>query len=101
MVSLFSRNIDYFSKSCTHEKKFHLMGVSGCKDQVTSAIHFIPDWMVLPMKFLFSYGAYEPVNENVIWCFAENSSSRVRTVQGVSEAGLPHGGADCRQTKLP
>uniref|UniRef100_UPI0037E99949 xin actin-binding repeat-containing protein 2 n=1 Tax=Semicossyphus pulcher TaxID=241346 RepID=UPI0037E99949 len=31
----------------------------------------------------------------------ENSSSRVRTVQGVSEEGVPHGVADCRQTKLP
>ncbi|XP_035533353.1 xin actin-binding repeat-containing protein 2 isoform X1 [Morone saxatilis] len=31
----------------------------------------------------------------------ENSSSRVRTVQGVSEEGVPHGIADCRQTKLP
>nr|XP_046238424.1 xin actin-binding repeat-containing protein 2 [Scatophagus argus] len=31
----------------------------------------------------------------------ENSSSRVRTVQGVSEAGVPHGVADCRPTKLP
>ncbi|XP_029696354.1 xin actin-binding repeat-containing protein 2 isoform X2 [Takifugu rubripes] len=31
----------------------------------------------------------------------ENSSSRVRTVQGMSEEGLPHGVADCRQTKLP
>ncbi|KAM9334286.1 uncharacterized protein xirp2a [Symphorus nematophorus] len=30
----------------------------------------------------------------------ENSSSRVRTVQGVSEEGVPHGIADCRQTKL-
>ncbi|XP_044044208.1 xin actin-binding repeat-containing protein 2 isoform X2 [Siniperca chuatsi] len=31
----------------------------------------------------------------------ENSSSRVRTVQGVSEESVPHGIADCRQTKLP
>ncbi|XP_074520741.1 uncharacterized protein xirp2a [Halichoeres trimaculatus] len=31
----------------------------------------------------------------------ENSSSRVRTVQGVSEEGVPHGIADSRQTKLP
>lgn len=31
----------------------------------------------------------------------ENSSSRVRTVQGVSEEGLPHGVSDSRQTKLP
>ncbi|XP_061572148.1 xin actin-binding repeat-containing protein 2 isoform X2 [Cololabis saira] len=31
----------------------------------------------------------------------ENSNSRVRTVQGVSEEGLPHGVADSRQTKLP
>ncbi|XP_053739389.1 xin actin-binding repeat-containing protein 2 isoform X1 [Synchiropus splendidus] len=30
----------------------------------------------------------------------ENSSSRVRTVQGVSEEGVPHGIADRRQTKL-
>ncbi|KAF3706376.1 Xin actin-binding repeat-containing protein 2 Beta-xin Cardiomyopathy-associated protein 3 Xeplin [Channa argus] len=32
---------------------------------------------------------------------AENSNSRVRTVQGVSEEGVPHGITDCRQTKLP
>nr|XP_015807905.2 xin actin-binding repeat-containing protein 2 isoform X2 [Nothobranchius furzeri] len=32
---------------------------------------------------------------------AENSNSRVRTVQGVSEEGVPHGVADRRQTKLP
>ncbi|XP_034533508.1 xin actin-binding repeat-containing protein 2 [Notolabrus celidotus] len=31
----------------------------------------------------------------------ENSSSRVRTVQGVSEEGVPHGITDSRQTKLP
>ncbi|XP_070711552.1 xin actin-binding repeat-containing protein 2 [Pempheris klunzingeri] len=31
----------------------------------------------------------------------ENSSSRVRTVQGVSEEGVPDGIADSRQTKLP
>ncbi|KAM4559745.1 uncharacterized protein xirp2a isoform 2-T2 [Odontesthes bonariensis] len=31
----------------------------------------------------------------------ENSNSRVRTVQGVSEEGVPHGAADSRQTKLP
>ncbi|XP_042368809.1 xin actin-binding repeat-containing protein 2 isoform X2 [Plectropomus leopardus] len=31
----------------------------------------------------------------------ENSSSRVRTVQGVSEEGVPDGIADRRQTKLP
>ncbi|XP_026218268.1 xin actin-binding repeat-containing protein 2 isoform X2 [Anabas testudineus] len=31
----------------------------------------------------------------------ENSNSRVRTVQGVSEEGIPHGIADCRQSKLP
>ncbi|XP_040888654.1 xin actin-binding repeat-containing protein 2 isoform X2 [Toxotes jaculatrix] len=31
----------------------------------------------------------------------ENSNSRVRTVQGVSEEGVPHGIADRRQTKLP
>ncbi|KAM6893787.1 uncharacterized protein xirp2a [Xenentodon cancila] len=31
----------------------------------------------------------------------ENSNSRVRTVQGVSEEGLPHGIADSRQTKFP
>ncbi|XP_070813992.1 xin actin-binding repeat-containing protein 2 isoform X2 [Chaetodon trifascialis] len=31
----------------------------------------------------------------------ENSSSRVRTVQGLSEEGVPHGVADSRQTKLP
>ncbi|XP_060888119.1 xin actin-binding repeat-containing protein 2 isoform X3 [Labrus mixtus] len=31
----------------------------------------------------------------------ENSSSRVRTVQGVSEEGVPHGIADSRQSKLP
>uniref|UniRef100_A0A3P8SD64 Xin actin binding repeat containing 2 n=1 Tax=Amphiprion percula TaxID=161767 RepID=A0A3P8SD64_AMPPE len=30
-----------------------------------------------------------------------NSNSRVRTVQGVSEEGVPHGTADRRQTKLP
>ena len=33
--------------------------------------------------------------------FAENSSSRVRTVQGVSEEGVPDGVADRRQTQLP
>ncbi|KAM9327862.1 uncharacterized protein xirp2a [Pholidichthys leucotaenia] len=31
----------------------------------------------------------------------ENSNSRVRTVQGVSEEGVPHGVTDRRQTKLP
>lgn len=31
----------------------------------------------------------------------ENSNSRVRTVQGVSEEGVPHGIPDRRQTKLP
>ncbi|XP_029372361.1 xin actin-binding repeat-containing protein 2 isoform X2 [Echeneis naucrates] len=31
----------------------------------------------------------------------ENSNSRVRTLQGVSEEGVPHGIADHRQTKLP
>ncbi|XP_024917851.1 xin actin-binding repeat-containing protein 2 isoform X4 [Cynoglossus semilaevis] len=31
----------------------------------------------------------------------ENSNSRVRTVQGVQEEGLPHGVPDGRQTKLP
>ncbi|XP_072241802.1 uncharacterized protein xirp2a isoform X2 [Leuresthes tenuis] len=31
----------------------------------------------------------------------ENSNSRVRTVQGVSEEGVSHGAADSRQTKLP
>ncbi|XP_055083257.1 xin actin-binding repeat-containing protein 2 isoform X2 [Periophthalmus magnuspinnatus] len=31
----------------------------------------------------------------------ENSSSRVRTMQGVSEESVPHGIADRRQTKLP
>ncbi|XP_047432391.1 xin actin-binding repeat-containing protein 2 isoform X2 [Mugil cephalus] len=31
----------------------------------------------------------------------ENTNSRVRTVQGVSEEGVPHGIADRRQTKLP
>ncbi|XP_068612647.1 xin actin-binding repeat-containing protein 2-like [Brachionichthys hirsutus] len=31
----------------------------------------------------------------------ENSSSRVRAVPGLSEAGLPHGIADRRQTQLP
>lgn len=31
----------------------------------------------------------------------ENSNSRVRAVQGVSEEGVPHGVADRRQTKLP
>ncbi|KAM9835810.1 uncharacterized protein xirp2a [Aulostomus maculatus] len=31
----------------------------------------------------------------------ENSSSRLRTVQGVPEESVPHGGADCGQTKLP
>ncbi|XP_055358514.1 xin actin-binding repeat-containing protein 2 isoform X2 [Betta splendens] len=31
----------------------------------------------------------------------ENSNSRVRTVQGVSEEGVPHGITDRRQTKLP
>uniref|UniRef100_A0A3B3CYM0 Xin actin binding repeat containing 2a n=1 Tax=Oryzias melastigma TaxID=30732 RepID=A0A3B3CYM0_ORYME len=33
--------------------------------------------------------------------FVSNSSSRVRTVQGVPEAGVPHGVTDGRQTKLP
>ncbi|XP_058468317.1 xin actin-binding repeat-containing protein 2 isoform X1 [Solea solea] len=32
---------------------------------------------------------------------SENSNSRVRTVQGVSEEGLPHGVPDRRQTNLP
>ncbi|XP_014842160.1 PREDICTED: xin actin-binding repeat-containing protein 2 isoform X1 [Poecilia mexicana] len=32
---------------------------------------------------------------------AENSSSRVRTVQGMSEESVPHGVSDRRQTKLP
>ncbi|XP_023821112.1 xin actin-binding repeat-containing protein 2 isoform X2 [Oryzias latipes] len=32
---------------------------------------------------------------------SENSSTRVRTVQGVPEAGVPHGVSDGRQTKLP
>ncbi|XP_077368632.1 uncharacterized protein xirp2a [Festucalex cinctus] len=31
----------------------------------------------------------------------EDSSSRFRTVQGVSEEGVPHGSSDCRQAKLP
>ncbi|XP_062301590.1 xin actin-binding repeat-containing protein 2 [Scomber scombrus] len=31
----------------------------------------------------------------------ENSRSRVRTVSGMSEEGVPHGSADSRQTKLP
>ncbi|XP_071321026.1 xin actin-binding repeat-containing protein 2 isoform X2 [Trachinotus anak] len=31
----------------------------------------------------------------------ENTNSRVRTVQGVSEEGIPHGIADRRHTKLP
>ncbi|XP_047211457.1 xin actin-binding repeat-containing protein 2 isoform X1 [Girardinichthys multiradiatus] len=31
----------------------------------------------------------------------ENSNSRVRAVQGVSEEGIPHGIPDCRPTKLP
>lgn len=38
---------------------------------------------------------------NVTLFFAENSSSRVRTLQGVSEESVPHGVSDRRQTKLP